>query len=188
MPTNDLDSESSTAGGEGLRFGTPSPRDGSAMWALADEVGLDLNSPYAYVMWGEHFADTSVVVHRDEHLVGFVTGFRLPAQPTTLFVWQIGVSGSARRLGLGSRMLDHLVRRLGAHHVEATVTPDNEASAALFRSLGARHDAPVSEDPLFPAELFPGGHDAEVRFRIGPLREAAARTTPPAPTAPTITR
>lgn len=181
MPTNDLDPESSTAGGEGLRFDAPSPRDGAAMWSLVEQVGLDLNSPYAYVMWAEYFAVTSVVVHRDDELVGFVAGFCPPQDPDTLFVWQIGVAPSARRLGLGSRMLDHLVRRCAPRHVEATVTPDNDASASLFRSMGSRHGAPVIEEMAFPAELFPGGHEAEIRFRIGPL--------PVQPTAqPTITR
>jgi L-2,4-diaminobutyric acid acetyltransferase len=59
--------------------------------------------------------------------------------------------------------------------VEATVTPDNSASAALFRSLAARHDTAVEEEPAFAAELFPGGHDAEVRFRIGPLGDRSTR-------------
>jgi L-2,4-diaminobutyric acid acetyltransferase len=172
--TNDLTSEN-VAPESRFRFRGPSPADGRALWRLAADVGLDLNSPYAYVLWGEYFADTSVVaisdsVGGDEDMVGFVTGFCPPRKADTLFVWQIGVAGRARRRGLGGRMLDELLDRTGARFVEATVTPDNEASAALFRSIGARHDAPVEETPLFAAELFPDGHEPEVRFRIGPLR------------------
>ncbi len=168
MPTNDLASEN-VAPEPGLRFRTPSPSDGRALWELAGEVGLDLNSPYAYVLWGEHFAATSLVAERDGAAVGFVTGFHPPELPDTLFVWQIGVAAAARRTGLGARMLDHLLERTGARFLDATVTPDNTASAALFRSVATRHDAEVVEAPLFGAELFPEGHEAEVRFRIGPL-------------------
>ena len=169
MPTNDLAPET-VAPEVDLRLRTPSPDDGEPLWRLAGEVGLDLNSPYAYVMWGEYFAGTSVVAESGGTIAGFVTGFSVPARPDTLFVWQIGVAASARRTGLGATMLDHLLERTGARYLEATVTPDNDASAALFRSVGTRHDAPVTEGLAFAADLFPDGHEPELRFRIGPLR------------------
>ena len=175
MPTNDLDPETVVPEGE-LRFRSPTPSDGEALWRLAGEVGLDLNSPYAYVLWGEHFAGTSVVASVGGDTVGFVTGFRPPEDHDTLFVWQIAVAASTRRSGLGARMLDHLLQRTGVSYLEATVTPDNEASQALFRSVGTRHDAPVDVAPLFAADLFPDGHEPEVRFRIGPLRRPRPTT------------
>jgi L-2,4-diaminobutyric acid acetyltransferase len=168
VPTNDLASEN-VAPELGLRLRTPSPDDGEPLWRLAGEVGLDLNSPYAYVMWGEYFAGTSVVAELDGSLAGFVIGFLVPEDPRTCFVWQVGVAARARRTGLGAAMVDHLLERTGAEFLEATVTPDNHASAALFRAVGTRHGAPVDVGPAFPAELFPDGHEAELRFRIGPL-------------------
>ena len=39
----------------------------------------------------------------------------------------------------------------------------------LFRRFGARHDAPVTTEALFEEEHFPPGHEAEIRFRIGPI-------------------
>lgn len=175
VPTNDLDSEN-VAPELRLRFRTPSPDDGRALWRLAAEVGLDLNSPYAYVLWGEYFADTSLVAVAGDEVVGFVTGFRPPRDAETLFVWQIGVAEGARRTGLGARMLDHLIAGTGVSFLEATVTPENAASEALFRSVGTRHDAPVDATPLFAADLFPDGHEAEVRFRIGPFRRRPQET------------
>lgn len=152
------------------------------MWALAAEVGLDLNSPYAYVMWGDHFAGTSIVAEDGATarattppggdaggLEGFVTGFRPPRDGTTLFVWQVGVAPASRGRGVAAAMLDELVARTGVRFVEATVTPGNEASASLFRGVGRRHGAPVHTETAYPEDLFPGGHEAEVRFRIGPL-------------------
>ncbi len=168
VPTNDLTTERPTAPSD-LRFQSPTKDDGPAMYDLARDVGLDRNSPYAYVMWGDYFASTSVVVHRGDEVVGFVAGFLTPAEPTTLFVWQIGVSGSARRLGLGSQMLDHLVDRLRPLHLEATVTPDNAASTALFRSLGTRRRTRTEVSPAYPSELLGPEHDPELRFRIGPF-------------------
>lgn len=156
------------------------------MWALADRTGLDLNSPYAYVLWGDRFSSSSLIAEdpSDPTPLGFVMGFRPPEDHDTLFVWQIGVDERARGRGLAARMLDHLVAELGVTHVEATVTPSNAASAALFRGLGARHDAPVDEDPAYGEDMFPGGHEAEVRFRIGPIGRGdpgtgATTTRPP---------
>lgn len=149
-----------------IRFRAPEPADGQSIWALADQVGLDLNSVYAYVMWADHHAQTSVVAELDGALAGFTIGFAIPAERETLFVWQIGVDARARGQGLAGQMLDELVKRTGASMVEATVTPDNTASTALFRALGTRHGTVVDEQMAYPEEFFPDGHAAEVRFRI----------------------
>ena len=178
MPTNDLASEN-VAPELGLRLRRPSPDDGEPLWRLAGEVGLDLNSPYAYVMWGEYFAGTSVVADLDGSVAGFVIGFRVPEDPDTFFVWQVGVAARARRTGLAAAMVDHLLERTGARFLEATVTPDNAASAALFRSVGTRHGAPVDVGPAFSADLFPDGHEPELRFRIGPLPSRAPNDDTP---------
>lgn len=142
------------------------PADGPEIWALVEVLGLDLNSVYAYVLWGDHFSDTSIVAVHDDVIVGVVIGFRIPREPSTLFIWQIGVNQAAQGTGLASRMLDELVARTGVSMVEATVTPSNAASTALFRRLGARHDGEVTETLGYGEELFPPGHEAEIRFRI----------------------
>lgn len=151
----------------------PDRSDGAAMWELA-QGAVDSNSPYAYVMLCEYFAASCVVAERDGAAVGFVTGFRPPEDPSTLFVWQIVVGPAARGTGLGSRMLDHLADRPSAPPVttlEATVTPDNTASRKLFRSFARRRGVECTETPLFAAADFPtdaGPHEPEDRFRIGP--------------------
>lgn len=138
---------------------------------MAGSVGLDLNSPYAYVLWADHFTATSVVAVADnDEIVGFVNGFHPPNDPSTLFVWQVGVAQQARRQGIAGRMLDELLARTRARWLEATVTPSNTASAALFRGTAARHDGKVDEALVYPPELFADGHEPEFRFRIGPLR------------------
>ncbi len=157
-----------------LRYRSVRTADGPTLWALARSNGLDENSPYAYLLWSEYFRDTTIVATTvdDDVPVGFVTGFRPPAEDDTVFVWQVGVAATHRRRGIAGRLLDELVGRCGATHLEATVTPSNTASETLFRRFGARHGAPVTTDELFGAELFPPGHEAEVRFRIGPVERA----------------
>lgn len=145
--------------------------DGPALWTLARSNDLDENSPYAYLLWSEYFRDTTVVAAGDDDAaVGFVMAFLRPDEPSCAFVWQIGVAADHRRRGIAGRLLDELFERTGAQAMEATVTPTNSASQTLFRRFGARHGLPVTVEPLFSEELFPPGHEAEHRFRIGPPR------------------
>lgn len=143
--------------------------DGPALWSLAKDNGLDENSPYAYLLWTEYFRDTTVVATDDADApVGFVTAFRRPDEPSAVFVWQIGVDASHRRRGIAGRLLDELFERTAGTTLEATVTPSNSASETLFRRFGERHGLSVTVEPLFGEELFPPGHEAELRFRISP--------------------
>lgn len=142
--------------------------DGPALWSLAKANGLDENSPYAYVLWSEYFRSTTVVATDDDAPVGFVMAFLRPDDDTTVFVWQVGVDDTHRRRGIAGRLLDELFERSGATALEATVTPSNSASETLFRRFGARHGLSVAVEPLFGEELFPPGHEAELRFRISP--------------------
>jgi L-2,4-diaminobutyric acid acetyltransferase len=92
---------------------TPTSADGPLMWGLALESGgLDVNSRYAYLLWCRDFAATSIVARSGDRLAGFITGYRRPDAPDTLFVWQVAVGPDFRRRGLASRMLDHLVAAL----------------------------------------------------------------------------
>jgi diaminobutyrate acetyltransferase len=81
---------------------SPTVDDGAAIWQLVRETGvLDENSAYAYLLLCRDFARTSLVAERDSQLAGFVTAYRPPQRLQMLFVWQISVSQSARRQGLG---------------------------------------------------------------------------------------
>jgi L-2,4-diaminobutyric acid acetyltransferase len=152
-----------------VAFGSPRLDDGRELWRLArDSRTLDLNSAYTYVLCCRDFAATSVVARSADGVCGFVIGFARPEQPRTLFVWQVAVDPAQRGRGLARQMLDHLADdRYG--YVEATVTPDNTASDRLFSSFARGRDAALERTPLFGAELFPGDHEPEVLYRIGPL-------------------
>lgn len=145
--------------------------DGAEVWTLVESSTLDLNSPYAYLLWGDHFSSTSRT-WRDAHgLGGFVMGYRVPNEPTTLFVWQIAVDARCQGLGVASQLLDALC---DAHpdvtHLESTVTPSNTPSRRLFGAFATRRDAPLAISPAFAVDQFPpGDHEAEDRYRIGPF-------------------
>lgn len=158
-----------------VEFTEPTLNDGAAMWRLArDTQVLDLNSSYAYLLWGRDFARTSVLAADDGRPCGFVSGYLRPDEPGILMIWQVAVAEEARGRGLAGRMLDHLVDRLRSGsapitHLETTITADNEASIALFTSLARRRGVELTTSPLFESEAFPDGHDAELLYRIGPF-------------------
>jgi L-2,4-diaminobutyric acid acetyltransferase len=150
--------------------------DGAEMWRVArDSVRLDLNTPYAYMLWARDFHATSLVVEAEGRVCGFVTGYRRPEESTTLMIWQIAVDEELRGQGLAGRLLDEVVRRTGVYTLETTVTADNDASQRLFRAFARRHQAQHTVSDLFAEEHFPAGQnwDAELLHRITPLRRTA---------------
>ena len=159
---------------------TPQLCDGAAMWRLTRDTGvLDLNSSYQYLLWCRDFSATSVVAVSDQtkQLMGYITGFMRPNDPTTLMVWQVAVDDAARGHGLASRMLDYLVDATSAQRLETTVTDDNVASNRLFASLAQRHGASHDITPLFTPEVYPDNHDTEYLHSIGPLTPTSAQNT-----------
>jgi L-2,4-diaminobutyric acid acetyltransferase len=153
----------------------PSKKDAAAIWRIARDSGkLDLNSSYAYLLWCHDFADTSAVARVDDEVVGFVIGYLRPAAQDTVVVWQVAVDASQRGKGTAVALLDALVRHTGARQVETTITQDNEASIALFRSLAGRWGAQMNVTGEFAAGEFPDEHEAELLYRIGPFERAHA--------------
>lgn len=146
------------------------------MWQLVKQTKLDNNSVYQYIMMAHYFADTCVVAKLDQELVGFITAFIPPEQPDTVFVWQIGVDPKHSGKGVGSRLLEQLfnqVRAKGVQYVEATITPSNEASQALFEKFANQHQTSCSVQSFFTKDLFPDHdqYEMELKFIVGPLRK-----------------
>jgi diaminobutyrate acetyltransferase len=141
------------------------------MWALVREAGtLDANSAYLYVLLADRFRDTCALAERDGRLVALLTGFRPPRDPSTYFVWQIGVHPEARGAGLASRLIDEvLARHPDVRFVEATVSPSNAPSLALFGALARRRGAALATLEGYGPELFPSSHEREPLIRIGPF-------------------
>jgi L-2,4-diaminobutyric acid acetyltransferase len=136
---------------------------------------LDRNSVYCNLLQCTDFADTAIAAEdADGRLVGFISGYRPPSRPDTLFIWQVAVDAPMRGQGLALRMLLALVERLasqGVRYLETTISPDNGASRALFERAFQRLNAPSSSRTLFSRAVhFAGLHEDEVLYRAGPFR------------------
>jgi L-2,4-diaminobutyric acid acetyltransferase len=160
----------------------PETTDGAAIWELIKACKpLDENSMYCNLVQADHFRDTCVVAELDGDIVGWISGHMIPAEDA-LFVWQVAVSDAARGLGLGRKMLTHLIERsecADATHLKTTITKDNDASWGLFRSFARHIGGALSDEPHFEKEAhFEGRHDTEYMVTIElpapvPLRRAA---------------
>jgi L-2,4-diaminobutyric acid acetyltransferase len=163
---------------DGLIFRKPSAEDGYPLNQLvAASPPLDPNSIYCNLLQCSHFADTAVAVSQGDQLMGFVSGYLLPNQSETLFVWQVVISEQARGKGLAKRMLKHLLARpacRGVRYLETTITPDNEASWALFRSLARELDTELKSRLHFEKQAHFGGvHDDEHLLILGPFKPSS---------------
>jgi L-2,4-diaminobutyric acid acetyltransferase len=134
---------------------------------------LDLNSRYAYLLLCEHHAQTSVIAECEGVVVGAITAYVPPAQPDTLFIWQVAVAPQARGRKLATDMLQHLLQHCIAPRqlrwLEATISPGNYASRRLFTQFARRHGAGYITSRLFsPDDFGESGHEEERLYKIGP--------------------
>ena len=156
----------------------PVSEDGAEVHRLIGNCPpLDENSIYCNLLQASHFADTSVAAEVGGELAGFVSGYLIPDRPNTLFIWQVAVAEAGRGQGLAGRMIREILRRPSCaqvRYLETTITPDNEASWALFRGLARKLNASCAESVMFDRERhFGGRHDSEMLLRIGPFPESA---------------
>ncbi|MFW6092678.1 MAG: diaminobutyrate acetyltransferase [Pseudomonadota bacterium] len=152
----------------------PNADDGPALFDLIKACPpLDQNSRYCNLLQVTHFARTAVVAELDGDLVGSITGYLKPEDPTTLFIWQVAVHERARGQRLATRMMDEIVDRdfcRGVQWMETTIDPDNAASWSAFRKFADARGAATEQSLMFSRERhFAGVHGDEVLLRIGPF-------------------
>lgn len=143
----------------------PEATDGAEIWELVRNCKpLDENSMYCNLVQADHFRDTCVVAELDGKIVGWISGHMIPNEEA-FFVWQVAVSPEARGLGLGRKMLHHLIDREecdAAIALKTTITRDNDASWALFRSFARMIGGDLSDTPHFTRDdHFGGAHATE---------------------------
>jgi len=154
----------------------PRTTEGTAVWTFIREVGnLDLNSAYCYMMLCDYFKDTCLIAEQGGELIGFVSAFRPPGKPDTLFIWQVAVAASERGKGLSRTMIDELVTLSntdGNLFIEATISPSNLASHGLFSSLAKRYHAELVITDGYSAQWFPAesSHEDELLYQVGPIK------------------
>src|SRR5690554_4318868 len=106
----------------------PQATDGHALNQLVERCPpLDTNSVYCNLLQCTDFSATSIAADNPEgELVGFISGYRPPSRPDTLFIWQVAVDDRMRGQGLASSMLLELIRRTadaGVRWLETTISP-----------------------------------------------------------------
>lgn len=152
----------------------PQATDGPAVTALiAGSPPLDSNSSYCNLLQCTHFAQSCIVAEQDGAIMGWVSGYRPPSDPRQYFVWQVAVAKAARGQGLARSMIIALLQRpsaAGVTHLITTVTPDNQASWALFEGFARYAGADLTKAPLFDRTThFVGAHETEWQATIGPF-------------------
>lgn len=157
-----------------VSFRRPTSTDGASVWNLIGDLdALDDNSMYCNLLQCTHFAETCVVAELDGDVIGWVSAYLPPAKSGTLFVWQVAVAPEARGRGLAKAMLRDLLKRgvcEDVTHMESTITKDNEASWALFRSIAGEIEGDLNHNPHFQRDQhFDGEHATEHLVRIGPI-------------------
>ncbi len=158
---------------------TPDAELGAAVHELiANCPPLDTNSMYCNLLQSSHFADTSVAALLDGDVVGFISGYRIPKQPDSLFIWQVAVGEQARGQGLATRMLKAILGRpenQDIKRIETTITADNKASWALFEGLARKLDTQISSKVFFDKDRhFAGQHKTEMLVKVGPFKAIQA--------------
>lgn len=146
-----------------LDYREPRLEDGARIHRMVLEAGtLDVNSAYLYFLLADHFRDTCVIAQSDTEFCGFLTAYRLPRDPGTLFMWQIAVHPDWRGKGIASGLLDEVTQRPwfdAIRRVELTISPDNTASQALFRRWAAKLNRPLAVSPYLSSELLNSGQN-----------------------------
>lgn len=181
IDTKEMDARSRSVGPAARRVvRAPELRDGVRVHDLVRECPpLDPNSLYCNLLQCTHFAGTCAVavdVDADgrETVVGWLSAYRPPSEPGTLFVWQVAVAPVARRTGLAHRMLENILQRpasRGVERVGASVTADNVASLGFFERFAQRHGSRIERARwLDEVEAFASRHSSEWSIRIEDVR------------------
>jgi L-2,4-diaminobutyric acid acetyltransferase len=155
----------------------PRVEDGAKIHQLIAECPpLDLNSGYAYLLQASHFAETCRVARpklQRDVIAAYVSGYRLPDQLDTLFIWQVAVAKDHRGHGLATDLLQDLLLPNGKpafRYLQTTISPFNSASIALFNRLAIRANSKLQSKPFYSSTLFGAvSHADEDLYSIGPL-------------------
>lgn len=164
------------------QFRTPVAQDGAALNRLVKaSPPLDTNSLYCNLLQCSCFSETSIIAEDEFDLVGFVTGFIVPKQKDTIFIWQVAVAESARKQGLAMKMLLKLLQQPSCNSVrylETTITEENNASKTLFTRLTEILGVSFTKTKHFSREThFDGQHDDEILYRLGPINTSLLNIT-----------
>jgi len=153
---------------------SPKKEDGKKIYKLVDNSKvLDLNSEYLYLLQSTHFENTCSVALSGDDVIGFVSGYRLPQRPNTLFIWQVAVDEKFRGNNLAKILLMNIIKRkenIDLEFINTTVSPSNNSSIRVFEKLSKELKTQIVNKSFFEKEDFNNSHEEEVLYEIGPFK------------------
>lgn len=152
----------------------PDKNDSKEIFQLIKSVGtLDLNSQYLYLLQTTHFQNTCSVAIYNKKIVGFVSGYIIPDDKETLFIWQVAISNEVRGQNLAMKIiLDIFNKNNTSNNVKyilSTVSPSNKASQRVFEKIANKLNTKIENKTLFSIDDFFDAHEEEIQYLIGPI-------------------
>jgi L-2,4-diaminobutyric acid acetyltransferase len=94
---------------------------------------------HVYKIILRYFGDYCFIAKDSGQIIGFTMGIVPWSFPGTFFLWDIGVSPSYERQGIGGKLVGEVeneLRKLGFKRIEVTIDPVNLPSQKLFEKMG----------------------------------------------------
>jgi L-2,4-diaminobutyric acid acetyltransferase len=150
----------------------PTKEDSKGIYELIKRSKpLDLNSEYLYLLQTVYFEGTCIAAKHEDKIIGFVSGFKVPKDDKTFFVWQLAVDKNYRGKNIAFRMLKTLFASKALadiKSIETTISPSNIASQRVFEKFANEMDFD-KEISLFAAkDEFTEAHEDELLYMLKP--------------------
>jgi L-2,4-diaminobutyric acid acetyltransferase len=110
---------------------------------------LDLNSQYLYLLQSTHFKNSCSVALFENQIIGFVSGYYLPNENDSLFIWQVAVDENHRGKNLALNLIDNIVSRKNIRYLISTVSPSNISSQIVFEKFAKKYEANIKKAHYF---------------------------------------
>jgi len=159
-----------------ILFRIPQKKDAKKIVDLIKSGGtLDLNSEYLYLLQTTHFNKTCSVAVCNDEIIGFVSGYLVPNEEETLFIWQVAVSSKFRGQNLAMQIIMDIFNRNNSKkqikYILSTVSPSNKSSQRVFEKVAIDFDTDMKSKTLFSLDDFIDAHEEEVQYLIGPITQ-----------------
>jgi L-2,4-diaminobutyric acid acetyltransferase len=153
-----------------IKLRVPQKDDAKKIYTLVKDTNvLDVNSEYLYLLQTTHFQNFCCVATMDDAIVGFVSGYLIPNNQETLFIWQVAVDSKVRGNGLAQKMIVEILQRThlkDVNTIHTTISPTNSSSKRLFEKLSKQYGVSFSKETIFEINDFNNAHEDEVLYKI----------------------
>lgn len=157
-----------------LKLSKPEKKNAKDIYELVKSTKvLDINSEYLYLLQSSHFQDTCSVALFENKVLGFVSGYKIPNKPNTLFIWQVAVDERIRGQDLARKLMMNILKRkenIDLEYINTTVSPSNKASIRAFEKISKKLKTEMVSKTFFEKDDFINQHEEEVLYEIGPFK------------------